>query len=179
MNSDTGQQLIADIAFVYQQQRRLAENAADQLSDAEFFQTLDADGNSVAVIMKHVGGNLRSRWRDFLTSDGEKPDRNRAGEFVVAGETRADVLRVWQQGFETLDGTLSALRSADLARTIHIRGEPQLVTQALARNLAHVAHHAGQVVFLAKVIRGSQWQTLSIPRGGSQQVRGDFWSGKP
>jgi hypothetical protein len=178
MNSDTGKQLVSDIAFVYLQQRKLAENAAAQLNDAQFFHTLDPESNSVGVLMKHVGGNLRSRWRDFLTTDGEKPDRNRDGEFIVTGETRDDVLNVWRRGFETLESTLAALSDNDLGRTIHIRGEPALVSQALARNLAHVAHHAGQIVLLAKTLCGTSWKTLSIPRGASNQILGDFWSSK-
>ena len=177
MNTDTGQ-VIKDIGFVYQQQRRLAENAAGQLSDEEFFRALDAESNSVAVIMKHVGGNLRSRWTDFLTSDGEKPDRNRDGEFLLQSETRKDVMSVWDNGFAVLDDTLRTLTEADLARTVLIRGEPCTVSQALARNVTHVAHHAGQVVFLAKMICGPRWKTLSIPRGASTQVLGNFWAGR-
>ena len=175
MSTETGQ-VIQDIGFVYQQQRRLAENAAAQLNDEEFFRALDAESNSVGVIMKHVGGNLRSRWTDFLTSDGEKPDRNRAGEFLVQGETRADVLRVWESGFSVLEHTLRTLSDADLTRTVLIRAEPCTVSQALARNVAHVAHHAGQVVFLAKMVCGPRWKTLSIPRGTSTQVLGNFWA---
>jgi uncharacterized damage-inducible protein DinB len=169
--------IINDAAFVYLQQRRLAENAAAQLTDEEFFRAVDAESNSVAVILKHVGGNLRSRWTDFLTSDGEKPDRNRDGEFLVEGETRKDVLSVWERGFAVLENTLAELRDADLTRTVLIRAEPCTVSQALARNLAHVAHHAGQVVFLAKMICGPRWKTLSIPRGASVQVLGNFWAG--
>ena len=175
MSTETGQ-VIQDIGFVYQQQRRLAENAAAQLNDEEFFRALDAESNSVGVIMKHVGGNLRSRWTDFLTSDGEKPDRNRAGEFLVQGETRADVLRVWESGFSVLEHTLRTLSDADLTRTVLIRAEACTVSQALARNVAHVAHHAGQVVFLAKMLCGPRWKTLSIPRGTSTQVLGNFWA---
>jgi uncharacterized damage-inducible protein DinB len=175
MSTETGQ-VIQDIGFVYQQQRRLAENAAAQLNDEEFFRALDAESNSVGVIMKHVGGNLRSRWTDFLTSDGEKPDRNRAGEFLVQGETRADVLRVWESGFSVLEHTLRTLSDTDLTRTVLIRAEPCTVSQALARNVAHVAHHAGQVVFLAKMLCGPRWKTLSIPRGTSTQVLGNFWA---
>src|SRR6185369_6656454 len=103
---------------------------------------------------------------------------NRDGEFIVTGETRQDVLRIWNLGFETLENTLAALTGADLTRTIHIRGEPALVSQALARNVTHVAHHAGQIVFLAKVLCGSHWKTLSIPRGASTQILGDFWSSR-
>ena len=176
MKPENGQ-IINDAAFVYQQQRRLAENAAAQLSDQEFFRAVDAESNSVAVIMKHVGGNLRSRWTDFLTADGEKPDRNRDGEFLVEAETRKDVLNVWERGFAALENTLAALTDADLTRTVLIRAEPCTVSQALMRNLAHVAHHTGQVVFLAKMICGPRWHTLSIPRGASAQILGNFWAG--
>jgi uncharacterized damage-inducible protein DinB len=176
MSTETGS-IIQDIGFVYQQQRRLAENAAAQLNDEEFFRALDAESNSVGVLMKHVGGNLRSRWTDFLTSDGEKPGRNRDGEFLVQGETRADVLRVWESGFSVLEHTLRTLTDADLTRTVLIRAEPCTVSQALARNVTHVAHHAGQVVFLAKMLCGPRWKTLSIPRGASNQILGNFWAG--
>jgi Protein of unknown function (DUF1572) len=169
--------VINDAAFVYLQQRRLAENAAAQLTDEEFFRAVDAESNSVAVLMKHVGGNLRSRWTDFLTSDGEKPDRNRDGEFLVEGETRKDVLRVWERGFAVLENTLAELSDVDLTRTVLIRAEPCTVSQAIARNLAHVAHHAGQIVFLAKMICGPRWKTLSIARGASAQILGNFWAG--
>jgi uncharacterized damage-inducible protein DinB len=169
--------IINDAAFVYQQQRRLAENAAAQLSDEEFFRAVDTESNSVAVIMKHVGGNLRSRWTDFLTSDGEKPDRNRDGEFLIEGQTRKDVLNVWERGFAALENALVSLTDADLTRTVLIRAEPCTVSQALARNLAHVAHHAGQVVFLSKMICGPRWHTLSIARGASAQILGNFWAG--
>ncbi|HSL69175.1 MAG TPA: DUF1572 family protein [Longimicrobiales bacterium] len=175
MTDDLGTHILQDIALVYRQQRRLAEAAARQLDDEQFFHAPTPDANSVAVIMKHVGGNLRSRWTDFLTSDGEKPDRNRDGEFMVEGESRASVMQTWDDGFASLEGALSALTAADLARTVTIRGEPHTVVQALIRNLAHTSHHAGQVVHLAKMLTGSAWLTLSIPRGGSKQVLGNFW----
>jgi hypothetical protein len=175
MNSEIGKQLLADIAHVYAQQRRLAESAAEQVDDQGFFHTTDPQANSIAVIMKHVGGNLRSRWTDFLTTDGEKPDRNRDGEFIVDGETRADVMRTWNQGWERLESTLASLRPEDLTRTVPIRGEPHTVVQALVRNLAHASHHAGQILFAAKAIAGDDWETLSIPRGGSKALRGNFW----
>jgi uncharacterized damage-inducible protein DinB len=177
MNSDIRQQIIGDIAFVFQQQRQLAEGAASQLTDEEFFRNVGSESNSVAVLIKHVGGNLRSRWTDFLTSDGEKPDRNRDGEFITDGETRKDVMNVWERGFSALDGALGALRGSELDTTVYIRGEPCTVAQALARNVTHVAHHSGQIVFLSKLISGPRWKTLSIPRGASQQVLGNFWTG--
>jgi hypothetical protein len=178
MDTDIGTTLLADAAFVYRQQRRLAEGAVEQVDDQAFFHAADQYANSIAVIMKHVGGNLRSRWTDFLTTDGEKPDRNRDGEFSVDGESRADVIRTWNEGWERLEGTLAALQPADLARTVTIRGEEHTVIQALIRNLAHASHHAGQIVMAAKELAGENWQTLSIPRGGSTGVPGSFWVGR-
>jgi hypothetical protein len=175
MQTDTGRQLLDDVAFVYRQQRRLAEGALQQIDDAQFFQATDPESNSIAAIVKHVGGNLRSRWTDFLTSDGEKPDRNRDGEFETANQTRAEIMDVWNQGWRQLEITLAALETADLERTVTIRAEPHSVVQALVRNLAHAAHHAGQIVFLAKSLAGPGWRTLSIPRAGSTRVVGNFW----
>src|SRR5687767_11978588 len=131
MNAETSPQLAADIAHIYAQQRRLAEAAAEQVNDAQFFEVRVPESNSIAIIMKHVGGNLRSRFTDFLTTDGEKPDRNREGEFVAAGETRASVMQTWQNGWRVLESTLASLSAADLQRTVTIRGEPCTVTQAL------------------------------------------------
>jgi hypothetical protein len=175
MDNLPGRQLLDDIAFVFGQQRRLAEAAELQVNDRQFFASPDTNTNSIAIIMKHVGGNLRSRWADFLRSDGEKPDRNRDGEFLTENASRADILRIWNNGWQTLETTLAALEPADLERTVFIRGEPHLVTQALLRNLAHAAHHSGQIVFLAKVMAGPNWKTLSIPRGGSAATLGNFW----
>jgi hypothetical protein len=179
MNSETGKQWIADTAHVFNQQRRLAEGAAQQVDDDAFARALDPESNSIAVIMKHVGGNLRSRWTDFLTSDGEKPDRNRDGEFVAEGESRADIMRTWNLGWQRLEDTLHSLQPEDLTRTVTIRGEPCTVIQALLRNLAHASHHCGQIVFLAKAHAHADWQTLSIPRGGSGGAAGNFWANRP
>lgn len=156
--------LLADMPRAFASQKDLADRAVAQLSDDDLFRVLDDESNSVAVIMKHVGGNLRSRWTDFLTTDGEKPDRNRDGEFEVATPSRAEIERVWEQGFETLFATLQSLRPVDLAATVHIRGEALPVIQALSRSLAHTAQHAGQIILLAKHWRGADWQTISIPR---------------
>ena len=177
METELGRHVLDDIAFVFAQQRRLAEAAALQINDTQFFATPDGLTNSIAVMMKHVGGNLRSRWSDFLNSDGEKPDRNRDGEFVAEKASRADILQIWNNGWQTLESTLGTLQPEDLQRTVLIRGEPHTVTQALVRSLAHASHHAGQIVFLAKVMSGPGWKTLSIPRGGSAQVLGNFWVG--
>jgi hypothetical protein len=132
---------------------------------------LDAEANSLAVIMKHMAGNMRSRWRDFLTSDGEKPDRHRDLEFeILSHEDRAEIFRQWEEGWQYLFGALEPLTTEDLGRSVTIRGEPHSVSQAIVRQLAHYAEHAGQIVFLAKHLRSSEWQSLSIPRGKSEEV---------
>ena len=176
MQTETVNQILASIAFVFGQQRKLAEGAARQVDDTQFFHSPAPDANSIAVIMKHVGGNLRSRWTDFLTTDGEKPDRNRNGEFIITNESRADIMRMWENGWSQLEKTLASLRADDLHKTVTIRGEPHTVDQALTRSLAHASHHAGQIVLLARILAGEQWQTLSIPRDTTQRVRGNFWT---
>lgn len=146
--------------------KRMADAALSQVSNEEFFRVLDPESNSIAVIVKHVGGNLRSRWTDFLTSDGEKPDRNRDSEFeLTSGDTREDLMRRWEHGWETTFKSLEGLKPEDILRTITIRAEPHTVLQAISRSMTHAAHHVGQIVFLAKHLRGSEWKTLSIPRG--------------
>jgi hypothetical protein len=152
---------------IFADQKKLADRAIAQLSDEEIFARANDDANSIGVIMKHVGGNLRSRWSDFLTSDGEKPDRNRDGEFEVDGDTPAAIRAVWEEGWSVLDAALASLTDADLDRTITIRSEPHSAILALQRSLAHTAHHVGQIVLLAKTARGSAWKTLSIARGQS------------
>jgi hypothetical protein len=145
--------------------RALAEKAAAQLDDEQFFTALDADANSVAVLMKHVGGNLRSRWTDAFTTDGEKPDRNRDGEFEPgAGETRKGVEGRWAAGWAAVDGLLGSLTDGDFGRPVVIRGETLTLARALTRSLGHTAGHVHQIVFLAKHWRGPSWQTLSLPR---------------
>jgi hypothetical protein len=161
--------LLAEYRARFGAQRTLAEKAAAQVDDGGMFATLDAESNSIAVVMQHVGGNLRSRFTDFLDTDGEKPDRDRDGEFLtIVGQTRTDVMARWDAGWRTLEHALATLQPDDLLRTVTIRGEPMLVVQALGRSLAHVAQHAGQVVLLAKHRAGERWQTLSIARGRSQ-----------
>jgi uncharacterized damage-inducible protein DinB len=147
----------------------MAENAIAQVSDEELFRAIDSEANSIAVVMKHIAGNLRSRFRDFLTSDGEKPDRNREQEFVVEGQViRGDLLRDWEESWNVLFHELSSLTTADLERTVTIRAQPHTVLQALNRALAHIAYHIGQIVFLAKHFRGAEWKSLSIPKGQSE-----------
>jgi hypothetical protein len=150
--------------------KRLADGAIAQLSDEQFFLAPDAESNSVAIIVKHLAGNMRSRFTDFLTKDGEKPDRNRDQEFVVAHDaTRAELLAVWEQYWQLVFDTLNGISPEDLGRTVTIRGEPHSALQAINRQVAHYAYHVGQIVFLAKHWKGAEWKTLSVPRGQSEQ----------
>jgi hypothetical protein len=169
VNEPLALQLLADCRREFANQRDLAERAIAQLADAEFFRTLDPEANSVATIVKHIGGNLRSRWTDFLTTDGEKPDRNRDGEFVTNAETRAAITRLWESGWAALDASLQALEPPDLLASVRIRGQPMTVIQAINRSLAHTAQHVGQIILLAKHLRAAGWKTLSIPRAGPAQ----------
>ena len=152
--------------------KRLAEGAIAQLEDDQLFATLDAESNSVAIIIKHLAGNMHSRFTDFLTSEGEKPDRFRDREFELnSATTRAEVLRWWEEGWAQVLTVLDALKPEDVMRTVTIRGEPHTVLQALNRQVAHYAYHIGQIVFLAKHLRSNQWKTLSIPRGRSEEFK--------
>jgi hypothetical protein len=161
--------LLAEAQSIFAAQRSLAERAIAQLDEVELFRTAGDDQNSVAVLMKHVGGNLRSRWLDPLTTDGEKPDRNRDGEFEIGPhDSAAAVHAVWHGGWHTLEETFSLLRADDLERTVMIRQQPLTLLQALHRSLAHTAQHVGQIVLLARLWRGREWQTLSMPRGESE-----------
>lgn len=169
---DLAIEYLRDLAERFQSLRRQSERAAAQVSDDGFFAVPDAETNSIAINLKHVGGNLRSRFTDFLTTDGEKPDRDRDGEFTVApGETRADIEKIWADGWSALEGALASLTPDDLLRTIHIRGEAHTVLGALSRSLAHTAGHTGQITLLAKHYAGDAWKTLSIPRGQSKTFR--------
>lgn len=161
---------LQDSLVLFRQYKKLAEKAVEQVSDEEFFRALDPEANSIAVIMRHMAGNMRSRWRDFLTTDGEKPDRNRDQEFELPGSvSRASVMREWDEGWAITFGALEPLAEADLARKVMIRGEPHSVTQAINRQIAHYASHVGQIILLAKHFRSSEWKTLSIPRGKSAE----------
>ena len=148
--------------------KKLAEKALAQLNEDEFFITLDEEGNSVAVIMKHIAGNLRSRFTDFLTTDGEKPDRNRDGEFEMAAPaSREQLVAWWDAGFATVLASIEALAPEDLDRTVYIRQEAFLALEALNRSATHTAYHVGQIVYLAKLWVGGGWDSLSIPMGQS------------
>jgi len=150
--------------------KSLGDGAISQVSDEQFFARPTTGDNSIAIIVKHVGGNLVSRWTDFLTSDGEKPDRNRDREFQITSEdTREKLIQVWEHGWTTLFAALEPLHDSDTARRITIRGEPLTVLQAVNRQLTHYAYHIGQIVYIAKHYCGPAWRTLSIPVGGSAE----------
>jgi hypothetical protein len=152
--------------FVYY--KRLADGAMSQLSDEQYFQVLDSEMNSIAIIVKHMTGNMVSRWTDFLTSDGEKPTRNRDQEFCDPPQTRAGVHECWEHGWQVFFSALDSLAEQDLTRTVTIRGEAHSVMQAINRQLAHYPYHCGQIVFLAKHLHSENWKSLSVPRGASQ-----------
>ena len=150
--------------------KRMGEGAMAQLRDEEFVVTIDPEANSVAIVVKHLAGNMRSRFTDFLTSDGEKPDRHRDQEFEMGSYvTREDLMRVWEEGWNVVFSAVTGLAPDDLMRTVTIREQPHTVLQALNRQLAHYAYHIGQIVFLAKHLRSADWKTLSVPRGKSEE----------
>ena len=153
----------------FQKIKKLADKAIEQLSDEQLRATIDPDANSVAVLMRHMAGNMRSRWVDFLTSDGEKPDRLRDREFEDPQQRRTDLLAEWEHGWQCLFNALTPLDDADLQRTVMIRGEAHSVYKAISRQVAHYAGHAYQILLLAKHLRGPSWKTLSIPRGQSEE----------
>lgn len=149
--------------------KELAERAMAQLSDADIFRQLDSESNSIAIIIKHMAGNMRSRWTEFLSSDGEKPDRDRDSEFVLGqGDTKEAILNRWETGWRVTVDSISALTPGDLSRDVRIRGEVHSVLEAINRQLMHYAYHVGQIVMLAKHLAGERWQSLSIPRGKSR-----------
>lgn len=160
--------LIAASLNEFKRYKSLGERAMAQVNDGELQATLDPESNSIAVIVKHLAGNMRSRWMDFLTSDGEKPDRNRDSEFEEPPGSRAELMRLWESGWDFVFRALEPLTDADLARTVYIRTEPYSVNEAIQRQIAHYAYHVGQIVFLAKHFRSAQWKSLSIPRGKSK-----------
>ena len=163
---------LADSVAVFQSYRKTAERAMEQCPDESLFIQLDPESNSIATIVKHIAGNMRSRWTDFLTTDGEKPDRNRDTEFETPPATRAELLTVWNAGWKHVFDALSPLTDSDLTRTVTIRGEPHSVMQAINRQIAHYANHIGQIVFLAKhltVKAKGTWTSLSIPRAPSRK----------
>jgi hypothetical protein len=167
---DVASHYLEEVRKQFRGHKRLAEGAMDQLRDDEFFVTLDPESNSVALIVKHLAGNMRSRFTDFLTTDGEKPDRNRDQEFELGGSpTRAQLMLQWEDGWNVVFSAVDGLRAGDLMQTVTIRQQPHTVLQALNRQLAHYAYHVGQIVFLAKHLRSQEWKTLSVPRGKSEE----------
>ncbi len=171
---DVAAQYLADTLRLFRRQKSLGEGAMAQLGDEDTFRQIDAQSNSVAIIVKHLAGNMRSRWTDFLTTDGEKPDRNRDQEFVLhAGTTRADVMRWWEEGWACVFGALEPLRPEDFACTVTIRGEAHTVLQAIQRQVDHHAYHVGQIVFLAKHLKSAGWKasaSLAASRNYSTPV---------
>ena len=160
---------LTDIRRTYRNYRQLAERAIAQVDDEALFTPMGSDDNSIAVVMQHVAGNLRSRFRDFLTSDGEKPDRHRDGEFQPPVRDRAALLQQWNGAWDLVLAELDGLTPEALEQTVYIRREPFLVVEALNRSVAHTAYHVGQVVFLAKHVAGAGWTSLSIPKGRSEE----------
>lgn len=169
MFEQTAENYLKESIAAFESYKTLAEKSFAQISDEEFFRAIDAEANSVAAVAKHIGGNLRSRWSDFLTTDGEKPDRNRDAEFEPQNDSRESVMRIWDKGWQTLFDSINALAPEDLNKTVTIRTEEFTVTRAITRSLAHAAYHIGQIVLLAKHFRSSEWQTLSIPRNKSAE----------
>jgi hypothetical protein len=162
---------VRDAEKTFRYYKHLAERAIAQVpDDGDLTGCLDPESNSIALIVKHMAGNMRSRWIDFLTSDGEKPDRNRDTEFEAPPRTRAELLAMWDEGWKCLFDALAPLSDADLGRTVLIRNEPHSVMQAIQRQMAHYSYHVGQMVFLAKHCASERWTSLSIPRGKSTEV---------
>lgn len=167
MNNDFLTNYRDDVLQSFRSYKRMAERAIEQVSDDEFFKQIDAESNSIAIIVKHIAGNAWSRWRDFLASDGEKADRQRDTEFELMDDTRESLMQFWEQGWATLFDNVEPLTEEDFSKTISIRGEPHTVVEAMNRQLTHYAYHVGQIVFLAKHLRSTGWKTLSVPRNRS------------
>ena len=172
---------VKDSTDLFRYYKKLGERAMAQCPDEGLFAMIDPESNSIAIIVKHIAGNMRSRWMDFLTTDGEKPDRNRDTEFEDPPKTRAELLELWERGWKHVFDALEPLRDADLTRTVTIRTEPHSVMQAINRQIAHYAHHVGQIVFLAKHLTATatgKWESLSVPRGQSRQFAADVAAGR-
>jgi uncharacterized damage-inducible protein DinB len=167
-----GKAYLDDILFSFRKQKDQAEQAFGQLDDREFFHKPGEHSNSVAVIVKHLAGNLKSRWTDFLTSDGDKPWRDRDAEFVIGPEdTRARLLAAWQEGWDAVLNTLATLGEDDLLKKVTIRREEHTVLQAIDRSVTHAAYHAGQVLYVARLVKKDGWRYVTVPPGGSERVR--------
>ncbi len=160
---------LADAVESFRNYKKLADKSIEQVSGDEFFRLIDAESNSIAVIVKHISGNLRSRWSDFLTSDGEKPDRNRDDEFVSDNDTRENLLESWEKNWQILFDSIEPLTVEDFAKTITIRGQKYTICEAINRQSMHYAYHIGQIAFLAKHFRSENWQTLSVKKNKSNE----------
>jgi hypothetical protein len=170
-----GAAYLKDVVRQYTLYKGYVDKALPRVPDADLHRELDANSNSIAVIIKHVTGNLRSRFRDFLIADGEKPDRNRDTEFEMPDRaSRDEILKWWEEAWGILFGSIEALTPEDLGRTITIRGEGYLVIEALNRSVAHTASHVGQIVYLARHFAGDTWTSLTIPKGASANIKGEF-----
>jgi hypothetical protein len=172
---------LKDATDLFRYYKKLGERAMAQCPDEGLFHAMDQESNSIAVLVKHLSGNMRSRWTDFLTTDGEKPDRHRDTEFEQPPRTRADLLEMWERGWKYIFDALSPLKESDMTLKVAIRTEPHSVMQAINRQLAHYASHVGQIVFLAKHFTAKttgKWDSLSVPRGQSQQFSADVAAGK-
>ena len=152
-----------------QKVKKLADKSIAQLSDDQLWQKIDPEANSVAILMRHMAGNMRSRWTNFRSSDGEKPDRHRDQEFEERRMSREELVTEWEDGWSRVFDALGAVTDADLQETVYIRSEPHSIYKAISRQLAHYAGHAYQILFLAKHLKGTEWKTLSIPRGQSEE----------
>jgi Protein of unknown function (DUF1572) len=158
-----------DAVRSFRSYKKLAERAIEQVSDEEFFATIDAEANSIAIIVKHIAGNLRSRWTEFLTSDGEKADRNRDTEFELIDDSRDSLMQFWEDGWRTLFVAIEPLTADDFSKTVTIRDEPHTIVEAINRQLTHYAYHIGQIVLLSKHFRSTEWKTLSVPKNQSAE----------
>ena len=167
--AECGQSVISSAATVFLNNKQLADKAIVQLPENKLRVALDTNTNSIAVIMKHVAGNLLSRWTDFLTTDGEKPSRNRDDEFVDSFSGQAEIVEFWERGWNCLFAALEQLQPADLTMTVTIRGEPHSVPLAIDRSIAHCGYHCGQIVMIARILAEGEWETITIPRGGSAE----------
>jgi hypothetical protein len=169
---------VKDSIDLFRHMKKQAERAMEQAPDAALFATLDPESNSIAIVVKHVAGNMKSRFTDFLTTDGEKADRNRDSEFEAAPTTRAEVMEMWEQGWGYVFGALEGLRDQDLSRTITIRNEPHSVMQAIHRAIGHFSYHVGQIVYLAKHFAGEKWNAITVPKNKSAQFNADVTAGR-
>lgn len=169
---------LEDSIGLFRHYKKLADGALAQVTDEQIYELLDEDANSIAIVIKHVAGNMKSRWTDFITSDGEKPWRNRESEFEQPPATRQALLQLWEEGCVCMFATLQSLTDADLNRTVRIRGEAHSVMQAINRQIAHYAYHCGQIVLLAKHFQHAQWKPLSVPRGKSAEFNAKVQAGE-